>query len=76
MSKKISEWLEELPEPQKTEAIQNWEVSEIYLDKDFRREDSLYHALCHAFIWGTTPQGHEYWLKFSEPYYKEFYKLS
>jgi hypothetical protein len=59
--KTIRGWLETLPEPYRTQAIEN-------ATRDgsisFRtKERSLSDALCEAFVWSDTPQGREHWKK-------------
>lgn len=56
MSKKISEWLEELPEPARSQAIHN------FGDDDDEVVDSLENAIYEAFYWNETPEGLEYWV--------------
>lgn len=55
--KTIKEWLEELPEPYRTQALEN--VSEYSLSQ---KDESLSEALKGAFTWIFTPQGHYYWM--------------
>ena len=55
--KPIKQWLEELPEPYRTQALENCQ-EEFYLKKC---TSSQHLALEHAFFWGKTPQGHNYW---------------
>ena len=52
----IKDYFEELPEPYKTQAIEN--SSEESLNK---KSPSLKSAICNAFMWGATRQGHNYW---------------
>lgn len=59
--KTIREWLEELPEPYRTQAIENTE-DELLLE----RVESLKKAVKCAFIWNKSPQGHEYWSELHE----------
>jgi hypothetical protein len=56
MTKTIREWLEELPEPQRSCAIENCNV-----DMDIK-EVSLSKAVKVAFFWGDSPQGFHYWI--------------
>jgi hypothetical protein len=56
--KKIKKWLEELPEPYRSQALENTE------DRDDKLEvKSLVTALECAFIWRLSPQGYHYWDK-------------
>jgi hypothetical protein len=52
--KKISEWLNELPEPYRTQAIANQEWQDYEVNR-------LSGAIANAFSWHDSPQGHEYW---------------
>lgn len=55
--KTIKDWFEELPEPYRSEAINNIRKSEA---------NSLSDALDIGFDWGRTKQGYEYWYKLFE----------
>lgn len=60
--KTIKEWLEELPEPYRTQALENSDIIH-----NNNKSDSLPSALDMAFNWPQTNQGWEYWHKlFSE----------
>jgi len=54
--KTAKEWFETLEEPYRTQAIEN-------TDEDLLKEKffNLSKALIYSFLWGNTPQGHEYW---------------
>lgn len=55
--KKISDWFNELPEPQRTQALAN-------VDKAKRGHfcvRQMSTALMEGFEWANTPQGYEYW---------------
>lgn len=55
-NKTIEEWLNELPEPYKTNAIKN--------TPEFNKQllvDSITMALRKGFSWDYTPQGFIYW---------------
>jgi len=54
--KTILEWLQELPEPYRSEAIDN-----VVKAKRTQKRDSLEDALLSAFSWEETKQGWEYW---------------
>jgi hypothetical protein len=51
-------WLETLPEPYRSQAIENctWPDDEC---------DSQRHAIVIAFVWDGSPQGDEHWLDVS-----------
>jgi len=54
--KPIIKWYQELPEPQRSQAIEN-AAPELA-----RKEvDSLSSALRSGFPWMSSPQGHDYW---------------
>lgn len=56
--KTIKQWLEELPEPYRTQALENADRCD--LDKDAKSKPA---ALRNAFEWEETPedQGYYYW---------------
>lgn len=54
--KTIYEWLQDLPQPYKREAVTN-----LTLDNAERLENNLPNALLKAFDWEKSPQGFEYW---------------
>lgn len=54
--KTIREWFEELPEPYRSEAIDNCKRCD-------NEEVSLPDALQAGFNWSTSKQGHSYWSK-------------
>ena len=56
MEKTIKEWLETLPEPYRTEALENT----MYKRLTFMREN-LHESILSAFEWLHTTQGHAYW---------------
>jgi hypothetical protein len=57
--KSISEWLDQLPEPYRTKALDNMEW-------DDYSADDMVDALQGAFLWENTPEGHKYWLDLCE----------
>lgn len=59
MEKLIKEWLEELPEPYRTEALDIYHTQ--WSDADIPSTESLSEALIGAFVWEMTPQGYDYW---------------
>lgn len=54
--KTIKEWLSELPEPTRSQALEN--MNPLLENK---REGCLWGALTGAFNWEDSPQGHSYW---------------
>lgn len=57
MLKSKLEWYKELPEPYRSQAIENH-------DPDFLGDNdaiSLYEAIINGFDWKNTPQGFAYW---------------
>jgi hypothetical protein len=57
--KTILEWYEELPEPIRSQAIANNNLS------DFKKSSSLERAIQEAFLWDDTPEGFDYWFVIS-----------
>lgn len=51
--KPIREWLNELPEPYRSQAMEN------YMNASNRKVAST--ALADAFFWDQTPEGYDYW---------------
>jgi hypothetical protein len=60
MTKTIKQWLSELPEPYRTEALHNLEVCPWYGPE--AAKDSLSEALSIGFWWDCTKRGLDYWL--------------
>lgn len=56
-TKKISEWLEELPEPHRTKALDNFMRGGV----EDLEEISLLQTLLGAFMWSSSPEGLDYW---------------
>jgi hypothetical protein len=54
--KKIKDWFEEMEEPERSLALKNTHVN--MLEKECFRFN---HALCGAFVWGSTDEGEDYW---------------
>ena len=54
--KKVKDWFEELPEPYRTQAIENSTKEELNCI-----EESLTNALSGSFFWFSSPQGQKYW---------------
>ena len=59
--KTIREWLEELPEPYRTQAIDNTSESDLMIE-----EESLADAVIGAFSWNESPEGEIYWGDFHD----------
>lgn len=55
----VREWLQQLPEPFRTQALDNTEIAPNPTMGD-NEVDTLAHALS-GFIWHHTPQGLNYW---------------
>ena len=55
-NKTVYEWLKELPEPQRTEAVQQTKLANAE-----ELAESLPEALAGAFDWDRSPQGFTYW---------------
>jgi len=61
MEKTIKEWLETLPEPYRTEALDETKP------RDSRQvSESLVKAICDAFSWSQSEQGSGYWNEVAE----------
>jgi hypothetical protein len=64
VEKTIKEWLEDLPEPYRSEALANFDdYVEIYPTKLREKELSTKHAIINAFNWEGSTEGGEYWRK-------------
>jgi len=64
MKKTIKEWLNELPEPYRSQAIENAENTESgCLDGV---ETSIFGALMGGFVWLESKEGSDYWYEFSK----------
>ena len=60
--KTVKEWLQELPEPQRSEALFN--VENHNYNPEFimsSKHESIKDALTRSFIWAKSEQGHDYW---------------
>lgn len=55
MEKTIKYWLTRLPEPHKTQALENAKGNLT------QKKESQHEALWGGFVWASTPEGHEYW---------------
>lgn len=77
MKKTIREWLDELPEPYKTQAIENWKNRDVRIwdHEPNIKFDSLMDAISDAFEWGNTEQGYAYWADFYDKKYKQTSKI-
>lgn len=60
--KTIREWFEELPEPYRTDALDNMEDAE-------KSVKSMSDAIDYSFVWSRTEQGHDYWSSLRETYH-------
>jgi hypothetical protein len=61
--KSLTSWYNELPEPIKSEAIENCKRN-----PDTIVADSLYSAILVGFMWTTSKQGYQYWNNISKKY--------
>lgn len=64
MQKTVKEWLKELTEPYRSQALENIENPECYADPT-EKVESLYYALDN-FTWRNSPQGQKYWQEVSD----------
>jgi hypothetical protein len=61
MEKTVKEWLNELPEPYRSQAIENCDKE---CPEEFeRRVGDAQSALCNSFTWDESPQGADYWVE-------------
>lgn len=60
VTKTIEEWLNELEEPYRTQAIENTKRL-AGTERLYEPADNITDALMSAFIWETSPEGYEYW---------------
>lgn len=67
--KTIQEWLEELPEPHRAQAIDNYK--EQRGGKIDTYTDAITLALTGAFAWGKTPEGFDYWNDFYGSFFQK-----
>ena len=59
--KTILEWLNQLPEPYKSQAIENTKNDDPFSGNEI--VDSLWKAIDGGFLWSSTPQGSDYWFE-------------
>ena len=65
MERPIKDWLEELPEPHKTQALTNYTLG--YSNtRSSGMAGSKYEAIDFAFWWRASPEGESYWSNFYE----------
>lgn len=63
------EYLQTLPEPYRTQAIENAEKLNDDPSKMLNEQSSnVRSALIHSFVWGKSEQGHAYWSIFYRTY--------
>ena len=60
MKKTIKEWLEDLPDPIRSEALANLDNYEPYMGD--KTTEILSIAIGGAFCWSDTPQREQYWI--------------
>ena len=63
--KTVKEWLDELPEPYRTQALE--QTSNFRLKET---EDTMYSTLLGIFPWYDSHEGNEYWRQLSDVYRK------
>ena len=59
--KTIKEWLKELPEPYRSEAIENTDSSRLVYKTSMVKDTAT--ALKTAFAWNETKEGFVYWME-------------
>lgn len=58
--KPILEWYEDLPEPYRSQAIENYNPE--YVNKShFIFNNPIAQSLFYGFVWADTKQGYQYW---------------
>ena len=57
----IIEYLNILPEPYKTQALENYNTSFDRFNEYGSEGYSLFEAINWAFQWDKSPEGHDYW---------------
>lgn len=71
-SKKVSEWLSQLPDPYREQALCN-----VFLLGNGNGDEvveSIEKALTGSFLWANSPQGGEYWSKLLDMIISEEYR--
>lgn len=59
MKKTIKQWFETLPEPYRTQALNNANI--FLLDQE---ETNMEDAFYNGFFWAFSPEGYDYWEEF------------
>lgn len=67
--RKVLNLLEDLPEPYRTQAIQNCKEHKGSMYTGDIKRVSVYEALLCAFIWHLSPEEHTYWYDLAEIYF-------
>lgn len=66
MKHTIKYWLNKLPEPAKSQALENVKQ---YDKKSLNLKSSnIIDAIGNAFVWFDSPQGHDYWENIADNY--------
>lgn len=67
LMKTIKEWLETLPEPYRTQALENAKNCLVGCGRTLDvNQGTLSDAVAGAFIWLLSPQGEQYWEDFEK----------
>ena len=61
--KTIKKWLEELPEPYRTQALDNLSEEDGLIESE-----TMEYAIRAAFVWFHTEEGHTYWSNLRKSY--------
>jgi hypothetical protein len=64
--KTITQWLQTLPEPYRSQALNQPEALRFREYPHSQECDSLNEAINNAFLWKGTEQGQDYWLDIAE----------
>lgn len=63
--KTVKEWLDELPEPYRTQALEQTDNGDLN-----KTEPTMNHTLGGMFVWSESHEGAEYWRQLTEVYMK------
>lgn len=59
--KPILTWYDQLPEPIRSQAIENYDADYANYHNKSEETDSDHEAIASGFYWGLTKQGYRYW---------------
>ena len=70
--KTCMEWLETLPEPYRSQAIENCKREDEQSEYGYtgnRPAEDMYTALIRSFLFEETPEGEDYWFLLCDKYF-------